>query len=147
MNRPEFFIFARICAWSGEEPKAGRDKVDSILDSHIWSDPAVKGSLQSDPIQELASLVNYCCFIDEPSSSHNEPAGTGTNPSATSSLRIGDSAAMAGKKKKAARRKAPVDDIRASFQEALALAASQRAGTKVRRVTPRETAARRRFPS
>ncbi len=54
---------------------------------------------------------------------------------------------MAGKKKKAARRKAPVDDIRASFQEALALAASQRAGTKVRRVTPRETAARRRFPS
>jgi putative transcriptional regulator len=48
------------------------------------------------------------------------------------------------KKKKVTRRKAPslADDIRASLQEALALASGKRTKAKLHRVTPRETDAR-----
>jgi putative transcriptional regulator len=52
---------------------------------------------------------------------------------------------MDSKKKKTVKRhKAPslADDIRASFQEALALASGKRTKAKVHRVTPRETDAR-----
>lgn len=48
------------------------------------------------------------------------------------------------KKKKLTRRRAPslADDIRASLQEALALASGKRTGAKLHRLTPRETDAR-----
>jgi len=51
---------------------------------------------------------------------------------------------MDGKKKKVTRRKAPslAGDIRASLQEALALASGKRTKVKVHRVTPHETGAR-----
>ena len=51
---------------------------------------------------------------------------------------------MDDKKKKVTRRKAPslAGDIRASLQEAVALASGKRTRAKLHRVTPRETGAR-----